>query len=168
MSLLFESKLENSYIKSARKYDDSQYLELRETFEIFDKDGDGLISLEEFATVIKCVNHELTDEKIHEMLINCCGNDGKFDNMDFPMFCSIMEGNMKASHKENDLTRAFKVFDKKNTGFIYAIELKHFMSTLTSDLGPDEVARLIKSAKPNAKGQINYKEWAKSVFSKLN
>ena len=166
MSLLFDSKLEQSYVKSVRKYEDSKYAELRETFEIFDKDGDGIISFEEFSTVVKCVNHDLTDEKVMEMLVNTAGHDGKFDGLDFPSFCNIMESNMKALPAETDQINAFKVFDKKNTGFIDSIALKHFMSTLASDLTPDEVGKMIKTAKPNSKGQINYKEWAKSIFSK--
>jgi Ca2+-binding EF-hand superfamily protein len=145
------------------KYNTSTFKELRVIFDVFDKNKDRIIDLEEFTTVIRAINFECDERKIEEMLTSCTHDD---KGLDFPGFLKIMEGNMKTSHMKADLLRAFKVFDREGTRFLKAVEFKHALSTFCTSLTPDEVARMIKQANADDKGRIDYFAWAKKIFGK--
>jgi Ca2+-binding EF-hand superfamily protein len=145
------------------KHNASTIKELRVIFDVFDKNKDGIIDLQEFTTVIRAINFECDERKIEEMLTSCTHDD---KGLDFQGFMKIMEGNMKTSHMEADLLRAFKVFDRGGTGFLKAVEFKHALSTLGGSLTPDEIARMIKQANADDKGRIDYSAWAKKIFGK--
>ena len=44
------------------------FAELREAFELFDKDGDGSITSEELLTVMTSLRQQVTEEEIREMI----------------------------------------------------------------------------------------------------
>lgn len=49
----------------------SSFPEIKETFQLFDKDGDGHISTEEVATVIRSAGFNLTDAEIKDIVDKC-------------------------------------------------------------------------------------------------
>jgi Ca2+-binding EF-hand superfamily protein len=49
-------------------HDNNRTNELKITFEIFDKDFDGFISLEEFGYVMKSLGYELSDTELQDMM----------------------------------------------------------------------------------------------------
>ena len=58
--------------------------ELREAFQVFDKDGDGFISADELKDVMMNLGEELTDEEINEMITEAdIDGDGKVSYEDF-------------------------------------------------------------------------------------
>ncbi|KAJ8308337.1 hypothetical protein KUTeg_013211 [Tegillarca granosa] len=70
----------------------------------------------------------------------------------------------KGITSEEELKRAFAVFDKDGNGMISADELRHVMSNLGEKLTEEEVTEMIKEADKDGDGQINYTEM-KEVFS---
>lgn len=136
--------------------------EFKEAFELFDKDQDGFISATEFATVVRSLGINPTEAELSEMISIVSGTD----KIDFNSFSTIMNGDMRSNDTIDDLIKAFKVFDKNNTGYINQVELKHVMTTLGEVLTPDEVADMIKKSSPNSNGQINYLAFSKMIFEK--
>ena len=54
--------------------------ELRKTFNVFDKNGDGVISSEELKTVFESIGEHLTESQINTMMAEADENhDGKLD-----------------------------------------------------------------------------------------
>ena len=52
----------------AHGFTDEQVEELREAFKIFDKDGDGTISVDEIKSIMSSRNEKLTDEEIKKLM----------------------------------------------------------------------------------------------------
>lgn len=62
--------------------------EMRQAFQVFDKDGDGYISATELKLVMQQLGEALTDQQLADMLREADGNgDGRID---FKEFCGLM------------------------------------------------------------------------------
>jgi calmodulin len=138
-----------------------QIAEFKEAFALFDKDGDGTITMTELGIVMKSLGQNPTDTELRDM-ISEVDSDGNGE-IDFNEFLSLMARKMKSSDSEEDIREAFKVFDKDGNGFIDASELKHVMTNLGEKLTEEEVNEMIKEADTDGDGQINYEEFVKMM-----
>ncbi|KAG1347705.1 neo-calmodulin [Cocos nucifera] len=140
-----------------------QISEFQEAFNLFDKDRDGCITLEELETVIKSLGQNPTEDELHEMIkeIDADGNG----TIEFGEFLSLMARKMKETDAEEELKEAFKVFDKDQNGYISASELKHVMISLGEKLTDEEVDQMIKEADLDGDGQVNYEEFVRMMMA---
>ena len=72
---------------------------------------------------------------------------------------------MKDTDSEEEILKAFNVFDKDGNGFISAAELRHIMTNLGEKLTDEEADEMIREADIDGDGQINYEEFVKNLFS---
>ncbi|KAL7328596.1 hypothetical protein PS15p_206841 [Mucor circinelloides] len=145
---------------------DQQISEYRESFALFDKNGDGAIDAEELGQVMRSLNQEPTDEELKDMI-----NDVDSDNngrIDFNEFLTIMSRMKGTDETENDLVEAFKVFDKDQDGSITQDELRSVMANLGQKLTSQELDEMIKEADTDGDGKINYKEFVKMMVRPSN
>mmetsp|Transcript_23159 Transcript_23159/g.65079 ORF Transcript_23159/g.65079 Transcript_23159/m.65079 type:complete len:150 (-) Transcript_23159:111-560(-) len=143
---------------------DEQIAEFRETFKIFDEDGDNMLSERELGTLLNALGTHPTQADLQTMLAEMeCEEQG---NIDFTDFLSLMAKKMKDSDAEEELIEAFKVFDRDGDGFISANELRNSMTNLGERLSHDEVSDMIKEADQDGDGQINYDEFVKMMMAK--
>ena len=77
-------------------------------------------------------------EMINEVDVNGNGT------IDFSEFLNLMSRKMKDVDSEEELKEAFRVFDKDQTGFISAQELRHVMTNLGEKLSDEEVDEMIR------------------------
>ncbi|XP_022722726.1 calmodulin-like protein 8 isoform X2 [Durio zibethinus] len=100
---------------------EEQIVEFKEAFCLFDKDGDGCITVEELATVIRSLDQNPTEEELQDMIseVDADGNG----TIEFAEFLNLMAKKMKETDAEDELKEAFKVFDKDQNGYISANEL---------------------------------------------
>uniref|UniRef100_A0A8C4T1S0 EF-hand domain-containing protein n=1 Tax=Erpetoichthys calabaricus TaxID=27687 RepID=A0A8C4T1S0_ERPCA len=78
-----------------------QIAEFKEAFSVFDKDGDGTITTQELATVMKSLGQTLTDKELQEM-INEVDSDGD-GTIDFNEFLTMMadaDGDGQVNYEE--------------------------------------------------------------------
>ncbi|XP_054822260.1 calmodulin-like protein 11 isoform X1 [Prosopis cineraria] len=138
---------------------EEQIVEFKEAFCLFDKDGDGCITLEELATVIRSLDQNPTDEELQDMIseVDADGNG----TIEFAEFLTLMAKKMKETDAEEELKEAFKVFDKDQNGYISASELRHVMINLGEKLTDEEVDQMIKEADLDGDGQVNFDEFVK-------
>ena len=147
--------------KVMKELDQDLVMEYKEAFSLFDKDGDGYISDKEFATVIRSMGlNPLNSEIAH--LVSTSDTPGK---MDFGSFCVAMKENKREPDIDEDLLRAFFVFDSGNTGKIKATELKQTLTSLGECLTEQEADELIRTCFPDSSGYINYKNFTKKIFA---
>ena len=135
-------------------------MEYKEAFSLFDKDGDGFISNAEFATVIRSMGINPLESEIAE-LVATSNTPGK---MDFGSFCVAMKANKRQPDVDEDLLKAFYVFDKNNSGKIKATELKSTLMSLGEPLSEQEADELIRNCFPDGSGYVNYKDFTKRIF----
>ncbi|KAK6161453.1 hypothetical protein DH2020_004834 [Rehmannia glutinosa] len=123
---------------------EEQIVEFQEAFSLFDKDGDGCITIEELATVIRSLDQNPTEEELQDM-INEVDSDGN-GTIEFAEFLNLMAKKMKDTDAEEELKEAFKVFDKDQNGYISADEM-------------------IREADLDGDGQVNYDEFVKMMMT---
>ena len=100
-----------------------EQLELfRDTFVIFDKDGDGTIDSKELSTVLKSMGYNPTHEEIKEM-VEDVDSDGS-GSIEFLEFLLLMGGILKDVPTDLDLRDAF-------TGELFLIEAKLLIAPVT-------------------------------------
>ncbi|XP_068650035.1 calmodulin-like protein 11 [Aristolochia californica] len=137
--------------------------EFQEAFCLFDKDGDGRITIDELATVIRSLGQTPTEEELHDMIreVDVDGNG----TIEFGEFLHLMARKMKETDAEEELKEAFKVFDKDQNGYISATELRHVMISLGEKLTDEEVEQMIREADLDGDGQVNYEEFVRMMMT---
>ncbi|KAG0464276.1 hypothetical protein HPP92_019916 [Vanilla planifolia] len=140
-----------------------QISEFREAFCLFDKDGDGRITVEELATVIGSLGHNPSQEELQDMIDEVDFN--RNGTIEFGEFLSLMARKMKETDAEEELREAFKVFDKDQNGYISANELRNVMMNLGEKLTDEEVDLMIKEADMDGDGQVNYEEFVRMMMT---
>ncbi|CAH9095491.1 unnamed protein product [Cuscuta epithymum] len=95
--------------------------EFQESFNFFDKDGDGCITIEELATVIRSLDHNPSKEELQDMIdeVDTNGNG----TIEFSEFINLMAKKIKETDEDEEIKEAFKVFDKDQNGYISASEV---------------------------------------------
>ena len=138
--------------------------ELKEYFEMFDRDGDGLVGKIELGNILRCIGYEQSEQDVNEW-INEFDEDGD-KKINFEEFISLMLRYLIVNDVEDELIEAFKIFDKGGNGTITVNELKHVMMTLGEKLPEEEVDEMIKEADPNNEGVIQYSEFSKLLLKR--
>ncbi|XP_014787760.1 neo-calmodulin [Octopus bimaculoides] len=144
--------------------DDDDHSEYREAFTMFDRDKDGKITARELGTVLRSLGQNPTEQEIRDMI-----NEVDFDGngtIEFNEFLAMMSKRQSETNELQEVTDAFKVFDKDDDGFIDASELRHVMVTLGEKLSDKEVADMIREADVDGDGQINYQEFIRIMMAK--
>ncbi|KAK3578512.1 hypothetical protein CHS0354_007765 [Potamilus streckersoni] len=144
-------------IEKAHDLNEDQVLELKEAFDVFDRDGDGCISAKELGIVMRSLGQNPMESEIQEMVkeVDVDGNG----TIDFQEFLDMMSRKLKAVDSEKDIKDAFKVFDKDRNGFITAAELKQGMLELGERLTNEEIDEMILEADTDRDGQISYEDF---------
>ncbi|EGW12232.1 Calmodulin [Cricetulus griseus] len=128
---------------------EAQIVEFKETFSIFDKDGDG--------TVMRSLGQNPTEAEFQDM-INGVDADGS-GTADFPEFLTPMARKMKDTDYEEEIRKAFRVFDKDGDGYISAAERCHIMTNLEEKLTDEEGDEMIRESDIDGDGQGKYEEF---------
>ncbi|KAG6750638.1 hypothetical protein POTOM_045146 [Populus tomentosa] len=140
-----------------------QIAEFQEAFCLFDKDGDGRITFEELATVIKSLDHGATEEELRHM-IKEADVDGN-GTIEFGEFRNLMARKIKENDADDELKEAFKVFDKDQDGYISPNELRHAMISLGEQLTDKELELMIQVADLDGDGRVNYEEFMRMMLA---
>ena len=144
---------------------DDHVAELKDAFDLFDKDKDGRITTGELGTVMRSLGQDPTDTELRDM-VNEIDIDGN-GTIEFSEFVAMMANKLKdGGDPDEDLKEAFKVFDKDNNGFISQSELRLVMANLGEKLTDDEVEEMILEADIDGDGQVNYEEFVAIMVQK--
>ena len=134
----------------------------RQAFDIIDKNGDGLITTEDLASLLKSAGQNPTDAELNEM-IRSADADGT-GNVDFPEFLVLMAKQVQ-NLDDNVLQTAFKTFDRDGDGYISPDELGQFLKEMDMDSSAQTVRSLIKEVSKAKNGKISFKDF-KAIFAK--
>lgn len=128
---------------------------------MFDKDNNGVISMDEFRGVLQTLGQEPTEDEL-QMMMKSVDTDQN-GVIDFDEFVVMMRNHLldEASMPtpEQELKEVFAVFDKDGDGYISVDELKQALNNLGERLTNEELKAMMEAADEDGDGRINFAEF---------
>ncbi|PSS34798.1 Calcium-binding protein like [Actinidia chinensis var. chinensis] len=148
-------------------------LRLRRIFDLFDKNNDGVITVEELSQALQLLGLDTDLSELERSVKSHMkpGNTGlQYDDFETlhkdlndTLFGMELEenGEVDAVQEESDLSEAFKVFDEDGDGYISARELQGVLEKLglVESRETDRVERMILSVDRNHDGRVDFFEF---------
>ncbi|NXW03853.1 CETN1 protein, partial [Fregetta grallaria] len=147
--------------KPAFPLSEGQVEELREAFELFDRDGSGLIDVSDLkarncksAAALGC---ELGREEM-KRIVSEFSEEGS-EKLAFKSFLQVMTQKMAEPCLKKEILEAFKVFDCDGTGKISFENLKVVASEVGEDITDEELQEMIDEADVDGDGEVDKQEF---------
>lgn len=131
--------------------------ELKEAFDIFDKNNDGTISPNEVKDILKALELCSTEEQVSKMMkeADIDGSGG----IEFGEFLQLMTKRYQRRDTSEELRRMFVVFDIDKSGTISQEEIKEVLTKMGESITTKEVEDMIAIADNDGDGEVNYEEF---------
>lgn len=156
-------------------YDAQASTNYKEAFSLFDKRGNGRVTLDSLGDLLRACGQNPTLAEIRDLEKNvggdCESRPVSFSALrtltaascyampvvDFETFSRILNrpGGFRDPGDPEEYCRGFQVFDKDMTGFIGVGQLKYILTNLGEKMSDEEVDELLKSVDTSS-GQVNY------------
>lgn len=135
-----------------------QITELKEAFSVFDKDGDGSITMQGLGEVFSAIGQRVSHKKLQAIMAEADLDSNGI--IDFPEFLTLVATKLHDPEvKEMELRRAFCLYDLGNTGFITASNLKFVMAKLGCPLTTEQAFEMICEADTDGDGKIGFEDF---------
>ena len=144
---------------------EEQLKEYKEAFDLFDREQTGLIGPNEIYSLLKNFGNPTPKKEIDQLMAEFDEDgDGK---LSFDEFVTYLEKSYQTLDEIEAVIRAFKTFDRNQSGEIDLNEFKFILEKLGHKL-PDDVVKLIfYESKLNENGKMDYNEFV-NFWSKNN
>ncbi|KAI9288544.1 calmodulin-like protein [Umbelopsis sp. AD052] len=136
---------------------------LLQVFKIFDKNGDGNVSIQEFAQVLEHLG--VTSSQIEaKAIIRRVGRQNS-TSMNFEEFVDAIEATTTnandhpSTEDEEQLRDCFRAFDKNGDGRISFDELAMAMKELGEDMTREELEEMMRDGDADKDGMIDFDEF---------
>ncbi|KAL9318567.1 hypothetical protein ACSQ67_015084 [Phaseolus vulgaris] len=134
-----------------------------EAFCLFDRDGDGCITMEELASAIRVLNQNNPRKEELQVMMSEVDMNGN-GMIDFGQFLNLMARKMKKqSETEEELKEAFRLFDQDQDGYISPTELLSVMRNIGEKITEKELEEMIRVADLDGDGRLNYEEFVRMM-----
>jgi Ca2+-binding EF-hand superfamily protein len=148
----------------------------KEAFSLFDKRGNGRVSLDSLGDLLRACGQNPTLAEIRDLEKNV-GGDCKASlhatkfllmrcTVDFDSFSKVLNrpGGFRDPGEPEEYCRGFQVFDKDMTGFIGVGQLRYILTNLGEKMSDDEVDELLKAVDTSS-GEINYMDLVRTILA---
>lgn len=145
--------------KSGPKFElsDEQKSDIKEAFDMFDTEGTGVIDIKELKVAIRALGFEPKKEDIKKMVADVDKEGtGKISYADF---LQLMTMKMTEKDSNEEILKAFRLFDDDDTGTISFKNLKRVAKELGENLTDEELKEMIEEADMDGDGEVNQDEF---------
>jgi len=139
------------------KITEKQYTDAHNTFNLFDKKGNGHVSTKELEKVFKSLALQIDDERLKEWADEMDEEASGF--LVWEQFKIIYERKMKSDEDERELREAFRVLDKGNKGTIPVEDLRWILKSLDDNFTEEELDDMIAETDTDGSGTVDYEEF---------
>jgi len=148
---------------------DAEREEFNDAFKLFDKDGDGTITVDEIFSVFTDLGFKKYTKDHVQKMVKAVDADGN-GTIDLDEFITLLrskrDGKFAKLTPEDELKEAFKIFDSDGNGTIDADELSKVMTALGEKLTKSDIEFMIKCVDIDGDKTIDFKEFQKMMQMK--
>ncbi|KAF7539040.1 hypothetical protein G7054_g2436 [Neopestalotiopsis clavispora] len=170
----------------AANYESQASTNYKEAFSLFDKRGNGRVTLDSLGDLLRACGQNPTLAEIRDLEKNVGGeclsqcsestckrisvNSHRLTHdatlVDFETFQRVLNrpGGFRDPGEPDEYCRGFQVFDKDMTGFIGVGQLKYILTNLGEKMTDEEVDELLKAVDTSS-GQVNYTELVRTILA---
>ena len=141
-----------------------QISELKEAFQLFDRDGDGTISTDELGIVLRSIGQNQSDAAITEMIAEV--DDDNNGYCEYDEFLLLMSKKINEGQMDEEMMEAFKTFDDNAKGYINLSDLKRVLKQYNENLSDEEVNILFHETDADKDNKINFKDFILMMMAK--
>ncbi|XP_014811567.1 PREDICTED: caltractin-like [Calidris pugnax] len=136
---------------------EEQRRELREAFELFDRDRSGLMDVSDLKITVKALGCELRKEEVKRIISEF--SEERPGKLNFRSFLQVMTQKMAEPFLEEEVVKVFKVFDCDDTGKISFENLKVIAGEVGEEITDEELQEMIDEADVDGDGEVNEEEF---------
>ncbi|KAG7100157.1 Calcium-binding component of the spindle pole body (SPB) half-bridge [Marasmius oreades] len=136
---------------------EDQKQEIKEAFELFDTDKDGRVDYHELKVAMRALGFDLKKAEVLKLLRDNDKSGQGF--MNFEDFAMAMSERILARDPNEEIRRAFHLFDDDNTGKISLKNLRRVAKEIGDRLEEDELQAMIDEFDLDQDGEINEQEF---------
>tara|TARA_B110001452_G_C14927494_1_gene324331 strand:+ start:86 stop:574 length:489 start_codon:yes stop_codon:yes gene_type:complete len=131
--------------------------EIRQAFDLFDTEGQGVIDANALKVVLRALGFEPRKEEVKRM-ISSVDKTGS-GKIDFNEFLELLLAKMSERDSKEDAKRAFKQFDLDHRSNISFENLKQVSRELGENMTDEEIMEMIHAADLDKDGLVNEDEF---------
>ena len=156
----FTSKSGGSSSNAPRRKEltSEQRHEIAEAFELFDSEKTGRIDYHELKVAMRALGFEIKKQEVLRLIeqhdLQRTGTIGQTE------FLEIMEQRVSARDPEDELRKAFALFDEEGSGRISLRNMRRIAKELGENLSDDELQAMIDEFDTDQDGEISLAEFA--------
>lgn len=136
--------------------DDEQKHDIRTAFQLFDTDGDGQIGFYELKAAMRALGFDVPKPEVLKILKE---NDKNGRRLSADAFFNIMSMRIANADPNDELKRAFELFDVNGRGKIGFTELKQAAQEIGESISDEELRAMIEVFDLNGDGDIELDEF---------
>lgn len=133
-------------------------------FGILNDEKDGNITNKELAAFMRCIGKTATESQLNSM-INEVDTDGN-GFIDFNEFITALTRKLTGELDDDEVRDAFRVYDKDNTGFITADQLRLVFFDVDQVVPEEEIEEIIRNADQDGDGRLSYEEFVQMMSNR--
>ena len=139
---------------------EEQRQEIREAFELFDSDKNGLVDPHEMKVAMRALGFDAKKEEVLRMMEDYAQRDHSGQlYINLQDFTDVMTDKFALRDPRQEMTKAFQLFDTSNTGRIDLRALRRVARELGENMSDDELQAMIDEFDKDQDGMINLQEF---------
>jgi Ca2+-binding EF-hand superfamily protein len=136
---------------------EDQKQELREAFELFDADKTGYIDLHELKVLMRALGFDVKKPDVVKMVHEV--DPSNTGSVDYEQFLEIMGSRYAERDPEEEIRKAFGLFDDDHSGKISIKNMKRVARELGENLSEEELQAMIDEFDRDQDGEISNDEF---------
>lgn len=134
------------------------------TFKKLDKDGNNVLSADEFSSLLKAVGRPYALQQVQELMTLITGRSHS-EGISFEEFTILLQSNL-SNNSEQILLERFRLFDADGSGYITLEELRVCIRDIEPNIPDVAIEDMLKMADISGDQQISFEEFCQ-LFQQL-
>jgi centrin-3 len=143
--------------KGQPELSEDQKQELKEAFDLFDADKTGTIDLHELKVLMRALGFDVKKPEVVKLVHDVDPNNA--GNVDYEHFMEIMSEKYGERDPEEEINKAFTLFDDDHSGKISLRNMRRVARELGENLSEEELQAMIDEFDRDQDGEISRDEF---------